>query len=457
MLSKVSQGESQLYGVGLPDRDSERVVEPRPQVAVCQQVEAQHGRQVGETPPPRRLHLHELQEQDRDQCCPNLRLDRVLAGAHEGLDLEVLLDCLEKELDLPTVPVDAADGGRGECPLVGEQDDLPLVLRVPDADTPQDAAATLGGGPGQADPLLASERSAAAGNAVDDLVLGVSLHAGDEVDAGGVPAAEHPVVVVGTVHHDDGARVEREALSHAHVVRAALGDQRPAGQAAPVLKLQVQLDRALGPAVLRPVENLQAKVDRRGVYHPQRVLEPEGSPPLGRQTLAPPEQLLEDALVELPRPVRVRIGQRRALRRLLQPQVHHLAQRRAQPAADLTQRVRRTQLAEQHRHELVPTAETLSPALRIQFPHRTVESVSVNHRQHLRKAARHAYHNHASVVVSAASTAGMSFLVHPSYTFSGGLSFQNAILDKSGFNYLKFIKLTIIMMNALRVYHTIQE
>ena len=82
MLSKVSQGESQLYGVGLPDRDSERVVEPRPQVAVCQQVEAQHGRQVGETPPPRRLHLHELQEQDRDECCPNLRLDRVLAGAH---------------------------------------------------------------------------------------------------------------------------------------------------------------------------------------------------------------------------------------------------------------------------------------------------------------------------------------------------------------------------------------
>jgi len=47
MLSKVSQGESQLHGVGLPDRDSERVVEPFPQVAVGQQVEAQHNRQVG--------------------------------------------------------------------------------------------------------------------------------------------------------------------------------------------------------------------------------------------------------------------------------------------------------------------------------------------------------------------------------------------------------------------------
>lgn len=48
LLSKVSQGESQLYGIGLPDRDSERVIEQRPQVAVGHEVDAQHGRQVGE-------------------------------------------------------------------------------------------------------------------------------------------------------------------------------------------------------------------------------------------------------------------------------------------------------------------------------------------------------------------------------------------------------------------------
>jgi len=431
MLSKVSQGESQLYGVGLPDWDSVGIVEPRPQVAVGQQVEAQHGSQVGEAPLPRRLHLHELQEQDRDECCPNLRLDRVLAGAHESLDLEVLLDRLEKQLDLPAEAVDPPDGGRGERALVGEKHDLPFILRVPDADASQGAGTALGGRSRQADPLLAAERAATAGEAVDDLVLGVGLHAGDEEDALGIPAPEHPVVVVGPVHHDDGARIEREALRHAHVVRAALRHQRPARQAAPVLKLKMQFYRALGPAVLRPVEDLKAQVDHRGVQHPQRVLEPEGPPPLGRQTLASAQQLLEDALVELPRPVRVRVRQRRALRRLLQPQMHHLAQRRAQPAADLPQRVRRPQLTEQHRHELVPTAEALRPSLRIQFPHRTVEPVPVNHRQHLRKAARHAYHNPASVVVSAASTAGMSFLVHPSYTFSGGLSFQNAILDKS--------------------------
>ena len=431
MLSKVSQCESQLYGVGLPDWDPEGVVEPLPQVAVGQQVKAQHGRQVGEAPLPRRLHLHELQEQDRDQCCPNLRLDRVLAGAHEGLDLEVPLDRLEKQLDLPAVAVDPPDGGRGERALVGEQDDLPFVLRVPDADAAQDASAAFGRGPRQADPLLAAERAAAAGEAVDHLVPGVGLHACDEEDALGVPSPEHPVVGVGPVHHHDGARIEREALRHAHVVRPALRHQRPAGQAAPVLKLQVQLDRALGPAVPRPVEDLLAKVDHRGVDHAQRVLEPEGTPPLGRQNPAPLEQLLENAPVELPRPVRVRIGQRRALRRFLQPQMHHFAQRRAQPAADLPQRVRRTQLAEQHRHELVPAAETLRPALRVQIPHRTVEPVPVNHRKHLRKAARHAYHNLASVVVSAASAAGISFLIHPSYTFSGGLSLQNAVLDKS--------------------------
>lgn len=36
---------------------------------------------------------------------PNLRHHRILAGVQEGLDLEVLLDPLEEQLDLPALLV----------------------------------------------------------------------------------------------------------------------------------------------------------------------------------------------------------------------------------------------------------------------------------------------------------------------------------------------------------------
>ncbi len=47
------------------------------------------------------------------------------------------------------------------------------------------------------------------------------------------------------------------------------------------------------------------------------------------------------------------------------------------------------------------------------------------------RTAHHTYHNPAFVAVSAASTAAMSFWVYPSYTLSGGLSFQIPIFEKS--------------------------
>jgi len=47
-----------------------------------------------------------LQEQDRNQCCPNLDEKRVLAGSDKGLDLQVLLDRLEESLDLPAILID---------------------------------------------------------------------------------------------------------------------------------------------------------------------------------------------------------------------------------------------------------------------------------------------------------------------------------------------------------------
>ena len=52
--------------------------------------------------------LQITQEQHRDQGGPNLSLDRIRRRADEGLDLQVVLERLEEQLNLPAILVDGA-------------------------------------------------------------------------------------------------------------------------------------------------------------------------------------------------------------------------------------------------------------------------------------------------------------------------------------------------------------
>ena len=58
--------------------------------------------------------MHPLEEQDGDEGCPNLNAQRVFAGADEGFHLEVLLERLEEEFDLPALLVDRGNSSGTE-------------------------------------------------------------------------------------------------------------------------------------------------------------------------------------------------------------------------------------------------------------------------------------------------------------------------------------------------------
>ena len=49
--------------------------------------------------------MQPLEQQHGDQGCPNLDVQRIFGGAHEALDLEVLLQRFEEQFDLPTLLV----------------------------------------------------------------------------------------------------------------------------------------------------------------------------------------------------------------------------------------------------------------------------------------------------------------------------------------------------------------
>ena len=73
---------------------------------------------------------------------------------------------------------------------------------------------------------------------------------------------------------------------------------------------------------------------------------------------APPQHRFEYCPIELPGPVLIGVTQRRRFRTLFDSQMQQLAFHCCQPAADLSLALGMTQLAIQHRHELLPAAET---------------------------------------------------------------------------------------------------
>jgi len=142
--------------------------------------------------------LEPLEQQQGDQGGPQLDAQRVLVGADEGLDLELLLEGLEEQFDLPAIAVDGGDGGGAEVEVVGQQHQLAVVGLVPDDDAPERVGALLARlGPGQADVFVGADGAVGRQRlVVDDPIVGVALEAGDEEDAGRGPVAEQLVVVV---------------------------------------------------------------------------------------------------------------------------------------------------------------------------------------------------------------------------------------------------------------------
>ena len=64
--------------------------------------------------------MEPLDYQQRNQGCPNLDAKSILTGPYEGFHLQVLLQCLEEELYLPSVLVDGGDSARSEIQMISE-------------------------------------------------------------------------------------------------------------------------------------------------------------------------------------------------------------------------------------------------------------------------------------------------------------------------------------------------
>jgi hypothetical protein len=247
-----------------------------------------------------RTELEIFEQQYGNQCCPNLGLQGVGAGTDEGLDLEVLLEHLEEEFDLPSIPVYPANGGRSEGKVVSEKLNLTLVLFVPDYHTAkQPRILKTCDRAGEADNLVSKDVPALRQGAVMyDFISGVVLESGNKENTGVIPLAKEFKVAVGPIHSDDAPGGKGEMAGSDDVGSLAFGDHGEVRQIAVVVKEQVELNGALGLTEISPGKQPEAEVDGAGVEAEQFVLETELLLFAGALAAAEVPQVKESFLIE---------------------------------------------------------------------------------------------------------------------------------------------------------------
>jgi hypothetical protein len=266
-----------------------------------------------------------------------------------------------------------------------------LLALVLDFDAAQEQVALPAGQLVEEDDFVALDRTMFGnGTALQDAVVGVVLHAGDEEDALLVEGSKPVVVVVAAIEDHDGSRLEAQGGGNAAFVHAALGENGVAGQQALMVEQQMQLHGSLGALVLRTVENRGAQFDHGGVQREQFVFETKTM--AAGDFAATAQQLIEHAAIQLPGTVLVGIGQSGAAGRVGQSQMPQLAFAGGQPAANLPQRLGSAQMAEQHGYELPPAGKSAGVALGAVFPHRLLELMAGKQLQHLAENARYSCH-----------------------------------------------------------------
>src|SRR5262245_11324651 len=104
------------------------------------------------------------------------------------------------------------------------------------------------------------------------------------------------------------------------------------------------------------------------------------------------QQSKEKFLVQFPGSMSVGVGQRRTMRRFINPQMREFPFATRKPVANLTQRVGTPQLAEHHRDKLIPAAKTTGMALGFSFPNQPLKFASRKKLENLTEHATESIH-----------------------------------------------------------------
>ncbi len=111
----------------------------------------------------------------------------------------------------------------------------------------------------------------------NQLINGIILKAGYEIDSGAIPLIKHIEVIISLINRHNAARGQSKMAGDFHIVSLAGSNHGEIRQVAVVVEKKMQFHRPFRLAEISPGEQTQAEIDGRRIQTQELVFETEFS------------------------------------------------------------------------------------------------------------------------------------------------------------------------------------
>lgn len=312
-------------------------------------------------------------------CDPYLGSHRVLAGAEECFDAEVLLDPLEEQFDLPAPFVDGRDDLRGQIEVIGQKDQTLTGLGIEEANTPEfPRVVPLAFVSAQSDGLVAAQTAGLVDRAgLAEVESRVAFRPDDKVGVGAFDSKQPGKVEVSPVKDIDTPGLNEHPVHEVDVMHRTVCDLYKDGDRTGQVDLGMKFYRGFGLAEMRPREHRQAQVNGGSIDGINHLVDVESVGVFHIKSPCPANQNLRERFVNTPVSMLVCVSQISPSD--IAPDAHAVEMRTAsQTCFDISKTLPESYLRKSHRKELVSGSHTLTrPRHRVKR-HAAIELLTVD-------------------------------------------------------------------------------
>lgn len=206
---------------------------------------------------------------------PDLGSDRVLRGAVEGLDTQMLFDPSKEQLHLPAALVELSNGESRQEKVVGKKYQPLLIGSIVVTHSANSLGiSTFGNGIVERDDLVGLQT----GPLVDPLrekppTIEAFLGPGHEERSRLVQSVESSKIEISTIHQVNGARFPKKLVEDVDFVNLSTGHNHYGGNRAAKIEQGVKFHGRFAPAELSPRKQGQAQIDGGGIQGVDGLIE----------------------------------------------------------------------------------------------------------------------------------------------------------------------------------------
>src|SRR5678815_248865 len=222
--------------------------------------------------------MEPLEQEYRDEGCPNLNTESVLGGSDESFDFEILFEGFEKDFDLPAFFVDADDSASGEVHEVGNQNQGIISFNAY-SDAAKQARIETTVAARVADYLIVHDSSRSHDLPANDTIERRMRRSANEIGSLAIPLSERREVQISPITNDNRLAGQRHGGGYPHIAGFGRGQQNKTRHVIVVVEQDVSLDTSFRSLEIGPGKQRQAQGDGRGIQQQQFVFEAKSSRP----------------------------------------------------------------------------------------------------------------------------------------------------------------------------------